>query len=151
MYKVSRVAKCHLLVGRPGRGGGGTSRSFGESVWHGYRPRPYFRPKYVILRYSPKIQTYSFSGLVSTIHTRFQTFRPKCLKCKPYFRPKRVINHTFWRHTYLRYRGVPPGYGCIRFSCIVDGHPYDICQIQGAFLIGTYARREHQRKHHLKM
>ena len=30
----------------------------------------------------------------SRIHTRFQTVRSKCLKSKPYFRPKRLKNHT---------------------------------------------------------
>ena len=38
-------------------------------------------------------------------------FRPKWSNSMSYFRPKRLKNHTLWRHTYQYslYKGVPPG------------------------------------------
>ena len=44
---------------------------------------------------------YPFLALVSRLHSRLQSLSPKWLKSIPYFKLKRVENHTLWRRTYL--------------------------------------------------
>lgn len=101
------------ILGAPWKGGclsyapaGGSPRNFRWGCAAPVsKPEPYFRTNLIYFfgtLYKPGLFWY----LVTSIHTRFQIFKPKWLKSVPFFTPKWLKKHTLRRLTYL-YRGVP--------------------------------------------
>ena len=64
----------------------------------------------IFLDRASEIHVHFQTCFLESIPGRFLTFKPTWLKSIPYFRPKRLKNHTLWRRIYLYsfYWGVTP-------------------------------------------